>query len=121
MRKLIDKQRNGRVNDRVDNSNDRDEGQKNISYFKVQDNQVLPLKDQTFYSGGQSVVGSSWTPNGRGEYELNDNKLIKGQFNKEGFLQGDGEMVFYKEKKGDKKGGVQETGMFNMMMMMLFT
>jgi hypothetical protein len=38
--------------------------------------------------GGHSAVSSSWRPNGEGEYEINDKRLMKGRFDKEGFLQG---------------------------------
>ena len=73
---------------------------KAVSYFKVNKyGQRLSLEDQTSYYGGHSAVRNSWRPNGDGEYLLNDEKLLKGNFNKGGFMQGNGEITFYKEEK----------------------
>lgn len=73
---------------------------KAVSYFKVNKySQRLPLENQTTYYGSHSAVRNSWRPYGEGEYQLNDEKLMKGNFNKDGFMQGNGEIAFYKEEK----------------------
>ena len=87
-----------------------------VTYFKLNKyNQRLPLENETFFCGNVLSVRNSWRPCGEGEFLLNDKKLIKGTFNKEGFLQGNGEIQFYRNEKEwcNWTGGFQNGGIMN--------
>ena len=58
-------------------------------YFEVDKyNRKIPAADSPVYFGDMLERNSAWQPHGKGEFSVNDEIIMKGEFNKSDFVQG---------------------------------